>query len=1350
MRRAVLCALVFAALLALVWGTRASWLAPRLRRELTAALEEATGARVEISGLGGSYLGSLEITGARVVDESGKARLASLELDRARVDYSLWAFLTGAPDALARCSVEVDGLRVALRLDAPGADGAGDEGSSEASWSLPARWPSLRADGVDLELGFAQRTLSVRGASLRTKATPGGQDLSLTAPAARWRVKDAGERAAELRLDLAWRRPRLEVASLRLGPDELVRRAFVDFDADEGRALAFELDASLSGGALQLGGRSDLVALELDLETSGLDLGPLARLWDPGASDIAATGVDLKGELDLDPRRDDPLSWSLAGSTRGVRVLGRALDSLEVDAGGRGRELTIARLLARRGDERLEARALSLPLGASTFETLRGARGKLEFELVDLPSWIEGASPTGAARAPDHRLALSAELTDEGLVVEGGELTTAGGRFRLRPGSILPGAGDGLLDQAWVDLGFDVDFSDLASLGAVLASDSSWSGSLQGDVHAIGTWDSLSGRFDVEGSDVVVLGVSLGDLRTVATLDARRLEIETLVAKSELLELDLSGGWDLARGEADDLRVVASTRHMDQLFPSAFVEGDLRLEARLSGSPLDPSGPVTASFERLRLAARPERAFENASLSGSFRPGRLQVDSLSAQVEAVALQTRGAFEHGGWLMPYTVELEELDLVRGPLDLVLVQPTRVRLEAGVTLIEECAFLGSAGELVFDLERYADAWSARARGVDLDAMPLLEPVTPPGFQLSGLNGELELALDADRLELSVGLDVERLRPAADWPEFALGARARLGSGELVLERLDADLGELGRIELSGRAPLDPRGAELLGDGPLELVGRVDVQRLAALPAWRAVSENDLEGEVQLDFRFGGTWEHVLGELRLDSKELALVTERGGGTALFGPARVALALEFGDDVRVAELSLGSPKQIGFDGAGRLGARLDLRRLLREGSGWLLAAPLDVSGQLRAQDLGFLARRLGLRRLAGEVSGEFTVGGSLQRPLPTGRLALEGGELRLTGDFPAFDALHAEVVLEEGRARVVELAGELGGGEVKATGEVDWVEDGVRVDLQLSGREALVVQRPTTRVRADAELTLRGPLERLELAGAVRVRDGRYSRDVRFLEGGSSQPGAESGVRLFSFESGALANVQFDVEVTSVEAFRIQNNLARGSARLDLRLAGTGRAPELLGSVFVDPSRVALPAALLRTTSGTIRFERDDPLMPQLDVRLETRVRGYDISMHVEGPSDAPEVELVSVPPLPSEDVLLLLLTGKPPESNWSAETGGAAAQTVAFFVGKDLLGRWFDDGWSDEESLLDRIEWSSGEDVTQSGGQTSELAIRVFGVAATGGRTIWLRAENDVYDRNNFGVRFVLRFD
>jgi len=151
----------------------------------------------------------------------------------------------------------------------------------------------------------------------------------------------------------------------------------------------------------------------------------------------------------------------------------------------------------------------------------------------------------------------------------------------------------------------------------------------------------------------------------------------------------------------------------------------------------------------------------------------------------------------------------------------------------------------------------------------------------------------------------------------------------------------------------------------------------------------------------------------------------------------------------------------------------------------------------------------------------------------------------------------------------------------------------------------------------------------------------------------------------------------------------------------------------------------------------------------MPQLDVRLETRVRSYDIQARATGALEDPQLELTSIPPLPSEDLLVLVLTGKPPELAWDARTGEQAAQTVAFYVGKDLFEEWFADPAAEpSDTWLDRIEYRTGVDVTTTGEQTSELSIRIVGEPIRTGRTVWLRAENDAYDRINYGVRLLFR--
>jgi translocation and assembly module TamB len=170
-----------------------------------------------------------------------------------------------------------------------------------------------------------------------------------------------------------------------------------------------------------------------------------------------------------------------------------------------------------------------------------------------------------------------------------------------------------------------------------------------------------------------------------------------------------------------------------------------------------------------------------------------------------------------------------------------------------------------------------------------------------------------------------------------------------------------------------------------------------------------------------------------------------------------------------------------------------------------------------------------------------------------------------------------------------------------------------------------------------------------------------------------------------------------------------------------------------------------VFLPASTLELRSGTLTIEPLEPLDPRLDLQLGSRVRGYDVNVRVGGTYSEPEVEFSSTPPLPAEDILLLLLTGRPPGESLTGESGVEAAETVIVYLGKDLLSRWFD---GDGTSLLERVEWQTGADVTQAGGQTAQVSIRLAGETVGEGRALYLRGEKDVYDRINYGLRFVLR--
>jgi translocation and assembly module TamB len=49
---------------------------------------------------------------------------------------------------------------------------------------------------------------------------------------------------------------------------------------------------------------------------------------------------------------------------------------------------------------------------------------------------------------------------------------------------------------------------------------------------------------------------------------------------------------------------------------------------------------------------------------------------------------------------------------------------------------------------------------------------------------------------------------------------------------------------------------------------------------------------------------------------------------------------------------------------------------------------------------------------------------------------------------------------------------------------------------------------------------------------------------------------------------------------------------------------LTGTGEVPLLVGKVYVEPTRLYLPAGRMNLQAGMIRFEQTEPDRPKLDL--------------------------------------------------------------------------------------------------------------------------------------------------
>jgi translocation and assembly module TamB len=123
-----------------------------------------------------------------------------------------------------------------------------------------------------------------------------------------------------------------------------------------------------------------------------------------------------------------------------------------------------------------------------------------------------------------------------------------------------------------------------------------------------------------------------------------------------------------------------------------------------------------------------------------------------------------------------------------------------------------------------------------------------------------------------------------------------------------------------------------------------------------------------------------------------------------------------------------------------------------------------------------------------------------------------------------------------------------------------------------------------------------------------------------------------------------------------------------------------------------------------------GTIVITSENPYQPRLFVTAESKQFGFDIRMEVTGTAEAPVIQFSSTPPLGSEQILLLLTAGEIPGGEYTM-TPEQRAQTLAMFLGKELLAK-LGIGGSSEPRLIVR----SGEEISETGKPTYRVEFKL----------------------------------
>jgi translocation and assembly module TamB len=152
----------------------------------------------------------------------------------------------------------------------------------------------------------------------------------------------------------------------------------------------------------------------------------------------------------------------------------------------------------------------------------------------------------------------------------------------------------------------------------------------------------------------------------------------------------------------------------------------------------------------------------------------------------------------------------------------------------------------------------------------------------------------------------------------------------------------------------------------------------------------------------------------------------------------------------------------------------------------------------------------------------------------------------------------------------------------------------------------------------------------------------------------------------------------VQFDVRIESGPSLEFTTALARGvQAEAELRLRGTAARPVLLGTVTVNEGEVQVFGNKYTINRGEVRFINPTRIEPFVDVDMQTRARGIDVTISFTGTINKLNMTYRSDPPLQPNDIIALLAMGRDPNAMAGLANAQVASQSL-LQTGSGVVGQ------------------------------------------------------------------------
>ena len=832
-------------------------------------------------------------------------------------------------------------------------------------------------------------------------------------------------------------------------------------------------------------------------------------------------------------------------------------------------------------------------------------------------------------------------------------------------------------------------------------------------------WDSTTGELSV--ADALLRGGS-AELRVDG-----RVKLPPDGSLIDQVRGDIEGSLTITE---PDLAVEVLVRlGLIPELPDGFSPGSgIVVDFRLEGDVAEPHIAVDARVEQPALPGFPlDMVVAAASITARSitldrlelrRGGSVVVATGSAQRDGLSVTEYRLAVESPQLVEFIPAVREASLaVSGDLQSILIESAVIELETpqGVGLVLADPFTvgwAESGVTVGRFEIQSDAVVLTGSGAYRDGQ-ISAAIEGNGIPLAFLIGLANPGL-ADQAHGTVSV-----RARADGTVDAPSIRAVLEgqslsfdgvpveasmqivqeAGRTTIEELVVDFPGIAMIEGSGFAPVAV-GSGGLAVGDLSLARlRIDGELRGALGYFLpAVTERWPQAAVSFGAELTATAArlHVQASGFEQGEEPVIAGIRNLTDLIF--VATVVDLQSATPEVIGELTSGDVTLATIEGS--IGPGYDLEQL---------RVRADV--RLPLLELSHLVP--GVDFAGGLVLGSLQMSGGPDGIESSGRLVIENATVKVAPAIPAIARISGSISYEDRVFRTEELSGEIGPGRVTLDGAVSLDPDAeTPIQLRVSSRDALLTRTPDMELRANADVRLIGSLDSAVVLGRLQVTDFHYTRSVELFSSGGAASSTPGTIEIPGVDREWARAVLLDLRVTADRTLRIQNNLFDGALSADLTIGGNAAVPRPAGRIFAAEGSVRLPAATLSVQQLEFTFPADAASPPQIALVANTSVRGYDMNVTVDGRIPDVEVRIATSPALPTDEALVLLVTGRRPHELPFVTDLAGTVTAVGSIVGRTLLGELSEHLSDEGQEFLDRLSFQIERDRGTGGIGTVEV--------------------------------------